>query len=100
MTIPRNLVYVFLCVIVGAFLGMIYILYTDASVDVFGKAELNSLGVTVHPLFKNLRSHLTEYMFVPEETIQTITTQRFYNEYLTKSIPLLIKDGCEYWSAY
>ena len=29
MAIPRNLVYVFLCVIIFAFLGMVYIVYFD-----------------------------------------------------------------------
>ena len=29
MAIPRNLVYVFACVIVTAFIGMLYIVYTE-----------------------------------------------------------------------
>jgi len=35
MAIPRNLVYVFACVIVFAFLGMLYIVYTEKDLKSF-----------------------------------------------------------------
>jgi len=35
MAIPRNLVYVFLCVIIFAFAGMIYVIYTEKDLSTF-----------------------------------------------------------------
>jgi len=64
MAIPRNLVYVFACVIVFAFLGMLYIVYTEKDLNSFLTYDItsgsNGLSVkediVVHPLFWHLRN--------------------------------------------
>ena len=56
MAVPRNLVYVFACVIVFAFLGMLYIVYTERDLTSFLSHDGMSgvqirEDVVVHPLF-------------------------------------------------
>jgi hypothetical protein len=56
MAIPRNLVYVFACVILFAFLGMLFIVYTERdlksfiSIDGSGEIIVRE-NLVVHPLF-------------------------------------------------
>ena len=59
MCIPRNLVYVFLFVIVFAFLGMLYVIYSEQDLSYF----LNGTESTVytdlqHPLFAYFKEQL------------------------------------------
>lgn len=64
MAIPRNLVYVFACVIVFAFLGMLYIVYTEKDLKSFLTYDITGSNgslqmredVVVHPLFWHLRN--------------------------------------------
>jgi hypothetical protein len=64
MAIPRNLVYVFACVIVFAFLGMLYIVYTEKDLKNFLTYDISTglngasvrEDVVVHPLFWHLRN--------------------------------------------
>ncbi len=61
MAIPRNLVYVFAGVIVFAFLGMLYIVYSEKDLSSFMNYDLSGNvvvkeNVVVHPLFWHLRN--------------------------------------------
>jgi hypothetical protein len=51
MAIPRNLVYVFVCVIVLAFIGMLFVVYSDRSLANFLEYNIIQEDVVVHPLF-------------------------------------------------
>jgi hypothetical protein len=55
MAIPRNLVYIFICAIFGAFVGMAYIVYYDIDINQF-KVNFNfsNVDAKVHPVFKHL----------------------------------------------
>lgn len=61
MAIPRNLVYVFACIIVFAFLGMLFIVYTERDLKSFIDLEYSKDGIiirdnfVVHPLFQHLK---------------------------------------------
>ena len=53
MAIPRNLVYVFLLVIIIAFAGMIYVVYSEKDLSSFmysSNVEVQE-NIMVHPLF-------------------------------------------------
>ncbi len=52
-----------------------------------------------HPLFVYLKEQMDKIEYVPEQKLDQVTTRKFYSDYLTKSIPLLITDGCEDWPA-
>ena len=100
MAIPRNLVYVFLCVIVGAFAGMLYIVYFQNDLgSVFSSGALagqdyEGQSVRVHPLYDHFRKIMDEYVYIPEETRSSLSSQAFYQKYLTKNVPVLVTDGC------
>ncbi len=53
MAVPRNLVYVFVCVIIFAFLGMLYVVYSDRDISSFLEYEVIKEDVVVHPLFQH-----------------------------------------------
>ena len=74
MAVPRNLVYVFLCVVIGAFLGMIYMVYFDENHQLFSNQDYGGLDVRVHPLFKFLIANVEEFLYVPEETLNSLTS--------------------------
>ena len=86
MAIPRNLVYVFAGVIVFAFLGMLYIVYTEKdlksfmSLDPFGKSGevIVKEDVVVHPLFWHLRNSIQQIDEVPRTPAASMDTRRFY----------------------
>lgn len=86
MAIPRNLVYVFACVIVTAFLGMLYIVYTEKDLNNFLTYDITSVSggfsvkedVVVHPLFWHLRNAVQLVDEVPEYTLEEMTTKKFY----------------------
>ena len=100
MCIPRNLVYVFLFVIVFAFLGMLYVIYSEQDLSYF----LNGTESTVytdlqHPLFAYFKEQLDKIDSVPSVQVGQLTTKKFYNEYLTQNLPVLVPGGCDDWPA-
>jgi type IV secretory pathway VirB3-like protein len=52
--IPKNLVYVFVAIIVFAFLAMLYITYTDRNMTEFLTYDRTKEVVVVDPLFASL----------------------------------------------
>ena len=100
MAIPRNLVYVFVGVILFAFLGMLYVLYFDTNLTTLLEYQPTREKVVVHPLFQHFKSVVDEYHRIPVNSIENITSQDFYTDHLTKNVPLVLIDGCEAWPAY
>jgi hypothetical protein len=108
MAIPRNLVYVFACVIVFAFLGMLYIVYTEKDLKSFLTYDINSGSnggftikedVVVHPLFWHLRNAVQTVDQVPSVKQEDMTTKKFYQEFLTNNLPFVMTDGAKSWPA-
>jgi hypothetical protein len=106
MAIPRNLVYVFACVIVFSFLGMLYIVYTEKDlksfVDFSGSGSSDIIineKFVVHPLFWYLRNAVHNIDKIPREKLDEITSKKFYQEYLTMSMPMIVEDGAADWEA-
>ena len=106
MAIPRNLVYVFACVIIFAFLGMLYIVYTERDLKSFLTYDVSGSGdvqiredVVVHPLFWHLRNAVQQVDTIPTAKLEQITTKVFYQQYLTNNLPLLVEDWCKDWPA-
>ena len=100
MAIPRNLVYVFACIILFAFLGMVYIVYTEKNLSSFMSHEISiKEDLVVHPLFQHFKNILNPIDEVPRATVDTLTPKKFYQEYLTNNLPVLVTDGCKAWPA-
>ena len=104
MAVPRNLVYVFGCVIVFAFLAMLYIVYTEKDLKSFISYDGSSSllvreDVVVHPLFWHLRNAVPSEDTIPELTLDEMTPKKFYQEYLTNSLPFVLQYGCQEWPA-
>ncbi len=74
MAIPRNLVYVFLCVIIFAFLGMLYVIYSERDISRFMDYTHTHENVVVHPLFQHFKNIVDEVKEVPVETINNMTS--------------------------
>lgn len=106
MAIPRNLVYVFACVIVFSFLGMLFIVYTEKDLKQFINYDLGGSGniivsekTVVHPLFQHLKAAITAIDTIPVHSLDQMTPKVFYQEYLTTSIPFIVEDGAADWEA-
>jgi len=56
--IPKNLVYIFVIIIVFAFLAMLYITYTDRNMTEFLTYDRTKEVVMVDPLFVSLRKSM------------------------------------------
>jgi hypothetical protein len=56
--IPKNLVYVFALIIVFAFLGMLYITYSEKNMTEFLQYDRNKEQVSVNPLFSQLQKSM------------------------------------------
>jgi hypothetical protein len=60
-------------------------------------------GMLIHPLYVELQSH--SRLSDPHFQIQAIEVggigpHEFYSNYVSQSLPLLIKGGCESWSLF
>lgn len=76
MAIPKNLVYVFLLVIIIAFAGMIYVVYTEKDLSTFITSQyLNEMNenVVVHPLFNHFKRILANVDEVPKIKLNNLT---------------------------
>jgi hypothetical protein len=47
----------------------------------------------VHPLFWHLRNAVQQVESVPRANLADMTTKKFYQEYLTNNLPVVIEDG-------
>lgn len=64
LLIPKNLVYVFVCIILFAFGGMMYITYTEKNMTEFLTYNRTQEIIVVDPLFQKLQKlmYLDEYV--------------------------------------
>jgi hypothetical protein len=53
----------------------------------------------VHPLFWHLRNAVHAVDEVPREKLEELTPKRFYQEYLTMNLPVIVEDGAASWKA-
>lgn len=98
--IPKNLVYVFLFVIIFAFLGMLYITYTEKDLTDFVTYDRTKEVVVIDPVFYKLRETLElDKFFVPNMTAAEIDLRTFNSDFMTKNRPLLLKDYAAEWGA-
>lgn len=99
MAVPRNLIYVLLCTIIGAFIGMIYVVYTEKDLGSFLEVSHSPGKVVVHPLFQQLKNVIDEYKDIREEKVSNLNSTYFFSEYIKKNLPCLVVDGCKEWPA-
>ncbi len=98
MLLPRNLIYVFVLLIVAAFAGMVYVVYY--SDDYSYLAELNKTEVIVHPLFKSFIEGMKDINSVPEMKLSEIDLKFFYEHHLSHSQPLYVSNGAMKFPAF
>jgi hypothetical protein len=79
LLIPKNLVYVFVCVILFAFSGMMYITYTEKNMTEFLTYNRTQEVVVVDPLFAKLQSlvYLDEFVVPEEPSPASVSHKRF-----------------------
>ena len=53
----------------------------------------------VHPLFWHLRNAVQQVETIPRASLSEMTTKKFYQEYLTNNLPVVIEDGAKDWPA-
>jgi hypothetical protein len=85
---------------------MLFIVYTEQDLKSFITYDLSGGGSTVihenivvHPLFWHLRNVVQAIDAIPVEKLEDVTPKRFYQEYLTSSLPMVVKDGAAEWAA-
>ena len=79
MAIPRNLVYILVCSIFGAFLGMIYIVYFDIDINKFTiQYSFQKVDVKVHALYKHLQQ-VTPALPANVTLVKDIDLQTFHS---------------------
>ena len=85
MALPRNMIYVFLCVIIFAFLCMLYIVYSGKNMKnlLEYNVGINSHNVVVHPLFQHMQTKFSTDPVIAEEGVGTMTSKYFYKNYLS-----------------
>jgi len=100
LSIPKNLVYVFVCVIVFAFAGMLYITYTEQNMTEFLTYDRTQEVVMVHPLFQQLRESMNlDTELIEEVASKNVTVKSFNTKYLTANRPVIIKGMAKEWKA-
>ena len=56
-------------------------------------------NLVIHPLFWHLKNSVEQVDEVPIAKREEMTSRKFYQEYLTMSLPVLVEDGCLNWDA-
>jgi len=115
--LPKNLIYVGLCITVTSFAYMIYVIVASSDLDQSGyfKSLMENVDSgLIAPLTSNDTEEDTKhglnafYSFwqkqdiiekVPYVPLGKLTMAVFYKEILIKSRPLFVTDGCASWSA-
>eukprot|EP00347_Sterkiella_histriomuscorum_P022824 403337013 len=100
MALPRNLVKVFVLVILLAFLSMIYVVYTGSDLKNFLKHDLViNENLMEHPLFYHFQTTIPQPTEIEKVELKNLDSVTFYQNYLTQNKPVLVKDGSETWKA-
>lgn len=101
LLVPKNLVYVFVCIILFAFGGMLYITYTEKNMTEFLTYDRTQEVVVVDPLFQKLQKTLIldQYTVTIEPDASKLDHQRFNKFYLIRNRPVLVKGLASDWKA-
>jgi len=100
MAIPRNLVYVFLVVIIASFGGMFYIVqFKSKDFQYLYDPVMAREEVVVHPFFVHLREFMKKQKYLPTLQVKDISEKNFYDYYVSKSQPVVLLKYAENWPA-
>jgi hypothetical protein len=99
--IPKNLVYIFVGIIVFAFLAMMYITYTDRNMTEFLTYDRTREVVVVDPLFVSLQKSMDiqPQAKVAEIQAASFDLKKFNTRYLRKNKPIVMRQQCAGWGA-
>lgn len=94
--IPKNLVYIFVIIIVFAFLAMLYITYTDRNMTEFLSYDRTKEIVMVDPLFVSLRNSMgiKTQPQASEVKYNSFDVKQFNIGYLRKNRPVVVRSMC------
>ena len=100
LLIPKNLVYVFILIILFAFAAMSYITYTEQDLGDFVAYNRTREVVVVDPVYQKLQ----ELMVSDEEDVESVhrndfTMKMFVDDFVTMVRPLVIRDYADAWDA-
>lgn len=97
--IPKNLVYIFVCVILFAFIGMLYVTYFDKNLTEFLSYDRSHEVVVVAPVYKQLKKSMVLDKYSPAEERATLDVKTFNRKYLLANRPVKVKELCLFWGA-
>ena len=98
MAIPKNLVYVFVLIILFAFLAMCYITYFERGVSDFLAYDRTKEVVVIDHVFSSLQSSMDLAKGkVPEETVEDLTPMKMNTKYLVKNKPVKVVGWGKNW---
>jgi hypothetical protein len=101
LLIPKNLVYVFVAIILFAFGGMMYITYTEKNMTEFLTYNRTQEVIVVDPLFQKLQQiiYIDEYLVAEETDLDRMNHQRFNKDYMIRNRPFVMKGLAANWGA-
>jgi len=102
LAIPKNLVYVFVLIIVGSFLGMLYMTYfaTEYEMQAFTTYDRNKEVVVVDPVLESLFKYMNlDKGKIPEIKMDKFNSKEFFDEYLSENRPLIVRQYAAEWPA-
>ena len=99
MAVPRNMIKVFVCLVIAAFIGMTYIVYSEQDLSAFLQGTHTHEKVVVHPLFQHFRKVIDEERQIPTEKMENLNSTYFFTNYIKRNMPCFLSDGCAQWPA-
>lgn len=102
LMVPKNLVYVFVLIILFAFAAMSYIAYTEQDLGDFVAYDRTKEVVVVDPVYQKLQELMTNNL--DEEDVEYVhrhefTSRQFMDDFVSQNRPLVIKDYALDWEA-
>ena len=98
--IPKNLVYILVFIIFGAFLFMCWMTYTEQNMTEFLAYDRTREYESVHPLFAKLKKSMDpQKAKVDEFSFSNFTLKQFSTGYVSKNRPVLVKGMADDWNA-
>ena len=92
--IPKNLVYIFVGIVLFAFAAMCYITYTEKDLAQFLRYENSGEVVIVDPLFTSLKKSLIEELDQGkplEISNARFTKKLFFDHFLSENRPIVVR---------
>lgn len=104
--IPKNLVYVFVCIVLFAFCLMLYITATETDLQQFLNSDLTQEVIIVDPLFTSLKESLAEELdrdeplvWQPDTRTLKLDSKMFFDHFLSENRPLVVREYASDWDA-